>query len=104
VGPAARYLIVIEGAEGENFSAYAPDLPGCVATGATIEEVELGMHDAIEFHLEGLREAGEPIPGALRPHGHLRRGRRLRPSSRGAPGVPTTCPAAPDAPDSGTGP
>ena len=57
-----RYLIVIEGAEGENFSAYAPDLPGCVATGATIEEVELGMHDAIEFHLEGLREAGEPIP------------------------------------------
>jgi predicted RNase H-like HicB family nuclease len=57
-----RYLIVIEGAEGENFSAYAPDLPGCVATGATIEEVEREMHDAIAFHLEGLREAGELIP------------------------------------------
>jgi predicted RNase H-like HicB family nuclease len=57
-----RYLIVIEGAEGENYSAYAPDLPGCVATGATIEEVEHAMQDAIAFHLEGLREAGEPIP------------------------------------------
>jgi predicted RNase H-like HicB family nuclease len=53
---------VIEGAEGENFSAYAPDLPGCVATGATIDEVERGMHDAIAFHLEGLLEAREPIP------------------------------------------
>jgi predicted RNase H-like HicB family nuclease len=57
-----RYLIVIEGANGENYSAYAPDLPGCVATGATIEEVEREMHDAIAFHLEGLREAGQPIP------------------------------------------
>ena len=57
-----RYLIVIEGAAGENYSAYAPDLPGCVASGATIEEVEREMHDAIAFHLEGLREAGQPIP------------------------------------------
>jgi predicted RNase H-like HicB family nuclease len=57
-----RYLIVIEGAEGENYSAYAPDLPGCVATGGTVAEVEREMHDAIAFHLEGLREAGEPIP------------------------------------------
>jgi len=57
-----RYLIVIEGAQGENFSAYAPDLPGCVATGATHDEVEREMRDAITFHLEGLREAGEPIP------------------------------------------
>jgi predicted RNase H-like HicB family nuclease len=57
-----RYLIVIEGAEGENYSAYAPDLPGCVATGATIEEVEREMHDAIAFHLEGLRDAGQLIP------------------------------------------
>lgn len=57
-----RYLIVIEGAAGENYSAYAPDLPGCVATGATIEQVEREMHDAIAFHLEGLREAGQPIP------------------------------------------
>jgi predicted RNase H-like HicB family nuclease len=57
-----RYLIVIEGAQGENYSAYAPDLPGCVATGATIEETEREMHDAMAFHLEGLRDAGEPIP------------------------------------------
>lgn len=57
-----RYLIVIEGAEGENYSAYAPDLPGCVATGATIDETEREMHDAIAFHLEGLREAGQPVP------------------------------------------
>jgi|tagenome__1003787_1003787.scaffolds.fasta_scaffold19785773_2 predicted RNase H-like HicB family nuclease len=57
-----RYLIVIEGAEGENYSAYAPDLPGCVATGGTVAEVEREMHDGIAFHLEGLREAGEPIP------------------------------------------
>ncbi len=57
-----RYLIVIEGAEGENYSAYAPDLPGCVATGRTLEEVELEMHDAIAFHIDGLREAGEAIP------------------------------------------
>ena len=57
-----RYLIVIEGAEGENYSAYAPDLPGCVATGVTREEAEREMHDAIAFHLEGLRDAGEPIP------------------------------------------
>ena len=57
-----RYLIVIEGAQGENYSAYAPDLPGCVATGATIEETEREMHDAIAFHLEGLQDLGEPIP------------------------------------------
>jgi predicted RNase H-like HicB family nuclease len=57
-----RYLIVIEGTEGANYSAYVPDLPGCVATGATREEVEREMHDAIAFHLEGLRDAGEPIP------------------------------------------
>ena len=57
-----RYLIVIEAAEGENYSAYVPDLPGCVATGATREEVEREMRDAIAFHLEGLRDAGQPIP------------------------------------------
>ena len=57
-----RYLILIEGTEGENYSAYAPDLPGCVATGRAIDEVEREMRDAIAFHVEGLREAGEPIP------------------------------------------
>jgi predicted RNase H-like HicB family nuclease len=57
-----RYLIVIEGAEGGNYSAYAPDLPGCVATGTSREDVEREMHDAIAFHIEGLRETGQPIP------------------------------------------
>ena len=57
-----QYLIVIEGAEGRNFSAYAPDLPGVVATGMTEAECEREMTDAISFHLEGLREAGKPIP------------------------------------------
>ena len=57
-----RYLIVIEGAKGENFSAYAPDLPGVVATGATEAECEREMRDAIEFHLEGLRASGQAIP------------------------------------------
>ena len=57
-----RYLIVIEGVAGENYSAYAPDLPGCVATGVTLEEVEREMRDAIAFHIDGLREAGEAIP------------------------------------------
>lgn len=56
-----RYAIVIENA-GSNFSAYVPDLPGCVATGATIEEAEKSIREAIEFHLEGLREDGLPIP------------------------------------------
>jgi len=56
-----KYAIVIEKAE-SNFSAYVPDLPGCVATGSTIEEVEQEIREAIEFHLEGMREDGEPIP------------------------------------------
>jgi predicted RNase H-like HicB family nuclease len=56
-----RYAVVIEKAEG-NFSAYVPDLPGCVATGSTVEETEAAIREAIEFHLEGLRADGEPIP------------------------------------------
>ena len=56
-----RFLIVIENA-GRNFSAYSPDLPGCVATGATVEETERRMYEAIQLHLEGMREDGEPIP------------------------------------------
>jgi predicted RNase H-like HicB family nuclease len=56
-----RYAIVIEKAE-NNYSAYVPDLPGCVATGATVEEVEGQIREAIEFHLEGLREDGLVIP------------------------------------------
>lgn len=56
-----RYAIVIEKAE-NNYSAYVPDLPGCVATGATVEEAESQIREAIEFHLDGLREDGSPIP------------------------------------------
>ncbi len=56
-----RFLIVIENA-GENFSAYSPDLPGCVATGSTREETERRMYEAIEFHLEGMAEDNLPIP------------------------------------------
>ena len=58
-----KYAIVIEKASA-NYSAYVPDLPGCVATGATVAEVEIEMRDAITFHLEGLREDGLPIPAA----------------------------------------
>ncbi len=56
-----RYAIVIEKANG-NYSAYVPDLPGCVATGATVEEVEDQIREAIAFHLDGMREDGLPVP------------------------------------------
>ena len=56
-----RYAIVIEKAE-NNYSAYVPDLPGCVATGATVEEVGSQIREAIEFHLDGLREDGVLVP------------------------------------------
>ena len=56
-----RYAVVIENA-GPNFSAYVPDLSGCVATGATLAETEAAIREAIEFHLDGLREDGSPIP------------------------------------------
>jgi predicted RNase H-like HicB family nuclease len=56
-----RYAIVIEQAEG-NYSAYVPDLPGCVTTGATLDETERNTQEAIAFHLDGLREDGLPIP------------------------------------------
>ena len=58
-----RYAVVIEDA-GKNYSAYVPDLPGCVAAGETIDEVERSIREAIEFHLKGLRADGEPIPPA----------------------------------------
>jgi len=56
-----RYAIVIENA-GSNYSAYVPDLPGCIATGATVEEAEREIREAIKFHLDGLREDGSPVP------------------------------------------
>lgn len=56
-----RYAIVIE--QGlNNLSAYVPDLPGCISTGKTVEEVERNMREAIALHLEGMREDGEPFP------------------------------------------
>ena len=60
-GTKMRYAIVIEKAE-RNYAAYVPDLPGCVATGATIEETERLIREAIEIHVEGLRADGLPIP------------------------------------------
>lgn len=57
----SEYLVIIERTDG-NFSAYSPDLPGCVATGDTKEETLLRMREAIAMHLDGLREDGLPIP------------------------------------------
>jgi predicted RNase H-like HicB family nuclease len=56
-----RYAIVIEKAR-KNYAAYVPDLPGCVATGATVEETERLIREAIELHLRGMEEDGLPIP------------------------------------------
>ncbi len=56
-----RYAVVIEDA-GSNFSAYVPDLPGCIATGQSFEEVEKEIRSAIQFHLEGMKLEGLPIP------------------------------------------
>jgi predicted RNase H-like HicB family nuclease len=58
-----EYAVVIENA-GENLSAYVPDLPGCVSTGDTIEEVTANIREAIELHIESLREHGEDVPPA----------------------------------------
>jgi predicted RNase H-like HicB family nuclease len=56
-----RFAIVIEQAQ-NNFSAYVPDLPGCIATGKSLEEVEQHVREAIVFHLEGLKADGQEIP------------------------------------------
>ena len=56
-----RYAIVIEDAGG-NYSAYVPDLPGCVATGQSVAETETAIREAIAFHIDGLRREGEPVP------------------------------------------
>jgi predicted RNase H-like HicB family nuclease len=59
---AENYLILIEGGPPSNYSAWSPDLPGCVATGATVEETERRMREAIALHLEGLSTDGDPLP------------------------------------------
>jgi predicted RNase H-like HicB family nuclease len=56
-----RYAVVIEKAE-RNYSAYMPDLPGCVATGDTVESVETEIRDAVRFHIDGLKADGLPVP------------------------------------------
>ena len=56
-----RFLVVIESA-GANYSAYSPDIPGCIATGSTREETERRMHEAIEMHVQGLLADGDPVP------------------------------------------
>jgi len=58
-----RYLVVVEKGP-TSFSAYVPDLPGCVAVAATRDEVLVLIRDAIAFHIEGLREQGQPVPPA----------------------------------------
>ena len=56
-----RYAVVIEKADG-NYSAYVPDLPGCVATGATVKDAEREIREAIRFHIDGLKQDGLPVP------------------------------------------
>jgi predicted RNase H-like HicB family nuclease len=56
-----KYLVIVEETE-TGYSSFSPDLPGCVATGKTRDEVEQSMRDAIQFHLDGMREDGDPIP------------------------------------------
>ena len=57
----SRYLIILEKTD-TGFSAYSPDVPGCIATGQTRSEVEQNMKEAIQFHLDGLRQEGLPLP------------------------------------------
>jgi predicted RNase H-like HicB family nuclease len=59
-----RYAVVIEKA-GRNYSAYVPDLPGCVATGSTVESTRREIREAIRFHIEGLKADGLPVPEPL---------------------------------------
>ncbi len=56
-----KYAIIIE-CGANNYSAYVPDLPGCVATGVTVDELKERMRGAIEMYLEGMRDDGEPVP------------------------------------------
>ena len=56
-----RYAVVIESG-GNNYSAYVPDLPGCVATGDTVERVRENLREAVRMHLDGMRQDGQPIP------------------------------------------
>ena len=57
-----KYLVVIEKAGDGSFSAYLPDVPGCVSCGDTVDEVKASIQEALEFHLQGMRHAGLPVP------------------------------------------
>lgn len=59
---ALRYLVHVEKVPGSNYSAWVPDLPGCITTGATIDETLRNIKEAIEGHLEVMRDFGDPIP------------------------------------------
>ena len=56
-----RYAVIIEKADG-NYSAYVPDLPGCVATGEAVEAIKIEIRDAIRFHIDGLKGDDQPVP------------------------------------------
>ena len=70
---AARYLILIEGGPPSNYSAWSPELPGCVAAADTVEEVEREMREAIAFHLEAMARDGDPIPDPWGPGVYIER-------------------------------
>lgn len=59
-----QYLVIIEGDDETGYGAYVPDLPGCIAAASTREEVEQLIREAVPFHLEGMADAGDPIPPA----------------------------------------
>ena len=78
-----RYAVIIEKGE-KNYSAYVPDLPGCVSVGDTLDEVKQAISEAIAFHLDGLRASGEILAVDLRDHLRLRRAQFLEAASRAA--------------------
>lgn len=61
----SRYVVVLEGDTATNYSAYVPDLPGCIATGATIEETVRLIREAIALHIDALQSAGDPVPAPI---------------------------------------
>ena len=70
---AERYLVLIEGGPPSNYSAWSPELPGCAATGDTLEEVEREMRQAIALQLEGIAKDGDPIPDPSGPGVYVER-------------------------------
>ena len=68
-----RYLILVEGGPPSNYSAWSPDVPGCVATGATIDECVREMREALTGHLEIMSQDGDPIPEATGPGVYVER-------------------------------